>query len=73
MGLRGDEYILWKSYIDEMLALPEGSEKSICLFFHFPIFAKNNNSIETILTTNRNYIKNIPISFYFGEIDWMDK
>ncbi|CAD8191367.1 unnamed protein product [Paramecium octaurelia] len=72
MRLSGNEYTLWKSYIDEMLELPEGSEKSICLFFHFPIFAKGHNSIESILSMNRNQIKNIPISFYFGDSDWMD-
>ncbi|CAD8126657.1 unnamed protein product [Paramecium sonneborni] len=72
MHLQGDEYTLWKSYIDEMLELPEGSEKSICLFFHFPAFAKNLNSIETILSQNHYQISNIPISFYYGYYDWMD-
>ncbi|CAD8187809.1 unnamed protein product [Paramecium pentaurelia] len=72
MHLKGNEYDLWKSYIDEMLELPEGSEKSLCLFFHFPIYAKDHNSIESILSENMNQIKNIPISFYFGDQDWMD-
>lgn len=54
MHLNGNEYDLWKSYIDEMLELPEGSEKSLCLFFHFPIYAKDHNSIESILSENMN-------------------
>lgn len=67
MRLRGDEYTLWKDYVDGMLELPEGSEKSICLLFHFPVLAKGNSAIECVLEN-----VNIPVMFYFGESDWMN-
>ncbi|CAD8086389.1 unnamed protein product [Paramecium sonneborni] len=74
MSLQGKEYEVWKQYIDEMLALPDGSEKALFLLLQFPrVIARGWDSIEYILTQHNKYIYNIPIYFYFGNIDWMDK
>lgn len=57
-----------------MIILPIGSERALYLLLNFPkVIAKGWDSIEYILTNNDVKIKNIPINFYYGEKDWMDK
>lgn len=36
MRLDGKELEIWKEYYDEVLALPEGSEKTLFYLFNFP-------------------------------------
>ncbi|CAD8175783.1 unnamed protein product [Paramecium pentaurelia] len=74
MSLQGREYEVWQSYVDEMLALPDGSEKALFLLLQFPrVIARGWDSIEYILTKHSKYTAEVPIYFYFGDQDWMDK
>lgn len=57
-----------------MIVLPIGSERALYLLLNFPkVIAKGWDSIEYIFTYNREKISKIPIHFYYGEKDWMDK
>lgn len=56
MQLKGREYELWQAYVDEMLKLPDGSEKALFILLQFPkVLARGWDSIEYILTKHCKY------------------
>ena len=71
---------VWKAYTDACINQPQGSEKALFILFDFPRVICLN-SIEVIgyinlfqeLLTESKLFERIPVNFYYGRQDWMDK